>query len=107
MNFIKRLLSLCKPASVGTQGEDSKMKYLIVGLGNVGTEYEGTRHNSGFMVVDALAKKNDAKFTLERLAYRAEFRVAGRALVLIKPTTLMNLSGKAVRYRLQAEKVLQ
>ncbi len=83
------------------------MKYLIVGLGNVGTEYEGTRHNSGFMVVDALAKKNDAKFTLERLAYRAEFRVAGRALVLIKPTTLMNLSGKAVRYWLQAEKVLQ
>ena len=83
------------------------MKYLIVGLGNVGAEYEGTRHNSGFMVVDALSRKNDAKFSLERLAYRAEMRIAGRSLVLIKPTTFMNLSGKAVRYWLQAEKVAE
>ncbi len=81
------------------------MKYLIVGLGNIGAEYEGTRHNSGFMAMDTLAKSAGVSFSLERHAYRAEMRVAGRTLVLIKPTTYMNLSGKAVRYWLQAEKV--
>lgn len=81
------------------------MKYLIVGLGNVGAEYDGTRHNSGFMMADALAGSGKASFSLERLAYRAEMRVAGRTLVIVKPTTFMNLSGKAVRYWLQAEKV--
>lgn len=80
-------------------------KYLIVGLGNVGAEYEGTRHNAGFMVVDALAKSAGAGWTLERHAYRAEMRHRGRTLVLIKPTTFMNLSGKAVNYWLQAERV--
>ena len=78
-------------------------KYLIAGLGNVGAEYEGTRHNAGFMVVDALAKEAEARWTLERHAYRTEVRHKGRVLVLIKPTTYMNLSGKAVRYWLQAE----
>ncbi len=79
-------------------------KYLIVGLGNVGAEYEGTRHNAGFMVVDALAKKHDAHWSLERHAYRTEIHYKGRTLILIKPTTYMNLSGKAVRYWMQAEK---
>ena len=81
------------------------MKYLIVGLGNVGSEYEGTRHNCGFMVVDAMAKSAGASWTLERHAYRAEVRHKGRTLVLIKPTTYMNLSGKAVNYWLAQEKV--
>ena len=80
-------------------------KYLIVGLGNVGSEYEGTRHNVGFMVVDALAQESEARWSLERHAYRCEVRHKGRTLVLIKPTTYMNLSGKAVKYWLQAEKV--
>ncbi len=80
-------------------------KYLIVGLGNVGSEYEGTRHNAGFMVVEALAKAAEATWSLERHAYRTEVRHKGRTLVLIKPTTYMNLSGKAVKYWLQAEKV--
>ena len=80
-------------------------KYLIVGLGNVGSEYEGTRHNAGFMVVDAMAREADAKWSLERHAYRTEVRFKGRTQVLIKPTTYMNLSGKAVNYWLQAEKV--
>ena len=84
---------------------DAMSKYLIVGLGNVGSEYEGTRHNAGFMVVDALAKAADARWTLERHAYRTELRYKGRILVLIKPTTYMNLSGKAVKYWLQAEKI--
>lgn len=81
------------------------MKYLIVGLGNVGAEYEGTRHNSGFMVVDHMAKEAGATWSLERHAYRAEIRHKGRILVLLKPTTFMNLSGKAVKYWMQAEKV--
>lgn len=80
-------------------------KYLIVGLGNVGADYEGTRHNAGFMVVDAMAKAADARWSLERHAYRTEVRHKGRVLVLIKPTTYMNLSGKAVKYWLQAEKI--
>ncbi len=80
-------------------------KFLIVGLGNVGAEYEGTRHNAGFMVVDALAREAEARWSLERHAYRTEIRHKGRILVLIKPTTYMNLSGKAVKYWLQAEKI--
>ena len=74
------------------------MKYMIVGLGNVGMEYEGTRHNSGFMVVDALAKDADVKWTLGRLAMTAEMKLKGKQVLLVKPTTFMNLSGKAVRY---------
>ncbi|MBR1849769.1 MAG: aminoacyl-tRNA hydrolase [Bacteroidales bacterium] len=81
------------------------MKYLIVGLGNVGEEYEGTRHNSGFMVLDRMVAEAGERWSLERHAYRAELRHKGRTLVLIKPTTYMNLSGKAVKYWLQAEKL--
>lgn len=87
------------------------MKYLIVGLGNIGAEYEGTRHNCGFMVVDRLLKAVAAEkgekptFVLERHAYRAEIKVKGRTLVLIRPTTYMNLSGKAVQFWMQKEKV--
>ena len=80
-------------------------KYLIVGLGNVGAEYEGTRHNAGFRVVDALASDAGARWSLERHAYRTEVRHKGMVMVLVKPTTYMNLSGKAVKYWLQAEKV--
>lgn len=88
-----------------------EMKYLIVGLGNIGDEYEGTRHNSGFMVLDRLLRScsadKDAKptYVLERHAYRAEVKTKGRTLVLIRPTTYMNLSGKAVQYWMQKEKV--
>lgn len=81
------------------------MKYLIVGLGNIGDEYEGTRHNCGFMVVDRLVREAGVPFVLERHAYRAEVKHKGRTLVVIRPTTYMNLSGKAVQYWLQKEKV--
>ena len=74
------------------------MKYIIVGLGNVGLDYEGTRHNSGFMVVDALARDADVKWTLSRFAMIAEMKLRGKQLLLVKPTTFMNLSGKALRY---------
>jgi PTH1 family peptidyl-tRNA hydrolase len=81
------------------------MKYLIVGLGNIGPEYHETRHNIGFMVVDALAKHHEVSFSLEKLAYTCEFKQKGRTIYLIKPTTYMNLSGKAVNYWLQQYKV--
>lgn len=80
-------------------------KYLIAGLGNIGDEYENTRHNIGFKVLDSLAAENNLKFSSDRLASVAEFRFKGRTLILIKPTTYMNLSGKAVNYWLQAEKI--
>lgn len=81
------------------------MKYLIAGLGNIGSEYAHTRHNIGFDVVDALATSGNAKFASDRLADRAEYKFKGRTFVLIKPTTYMNLSGKAINYWLQAEKI--
>ncbi|MBR5029472.1 MAG: aminoacyl-tRNA hydrolase, partial [Bacteroidales bacterium] len=81
------------------------MKYLIVGLGNIGAEYEGSRHNSGFMVADRLAKDLGCSFELSRHAYRAEAKYKGRTLVIIKPTTYMNLSCKAVKYWMTTEKI--
>lgn len=83
------------------------MKYLIAGLGNVGSDYEGTRHNIGFDVLDALAKEMEIVFELENLAWKAEFKYKSRTFVLIKPTTYMNLSGKAVRYWLQKQNIAQ
>lgn len=78
------------------------MKYLIAGLGNIGAEYELTRHNIGFLVLDQLADQQKADFTSSRLADKAEFKFKGRSIHLIKPTTYMNLSGKAVAYWLKA-----
>lgn len=82
------------------------MKYLIAGLGNVGAEYENTRHNIGFDVVDHLAKTNGAAmWKLDTQAYVTEIKHKGRTLVLIKPTTYMNLSGKAIHYWMQKHKI--
>ena len=74
------------------------MKYLIVGLGNIGAEYAETRHNIGFNVLDALAEASNTVFTTQRYGDVAEAKYKGRTLVLLKPSTYMNLSGKAVRY---------
>lgn len=84
---------------------DDNKKFLIVGLGNAEDKYAGTRHNIGFEVVNALAKKLDAKFEMGRHAYVANARYKGRTLVLILPTTYMNLSGKAVKYWMTQEKL--
>jgi peptidyl-tRNA hydrolase, PTH1 family len=81
------------------------MKYLFVGLGNPGAKYEETRHNIGFKVVEALAKELGGTFTLQKVAEKAEVKFKGRTLILVKPTTYMNLSGKAVNYYLQQEKI--
>lgn len=81
------------------------MKYLIVGLGNIGQEYADTRHNIGFMVLDELAKQENLKFHNMRLGYYTEFSYKGRSLHLVKPTTYMNLSGKAVNYWMKELKI--
>lgn len=83
------------------------MKYLVVGLGNIGPEYENTRHNIGFMVLDALAKASNIFFEPNRYASTATLKFKGRTFILVKPTTYMNLSGKAVNYYLQSEKIKQ
>ncbi|MCR8872584.1 aminoacyl-tRNA hydrolase [Phocaeicola barnesiae] len=81
------------------------MKYLIVGLGNIGDEYRETRHNIGFMVLDALAKASNIVFKDGRYGATTTFSVKGRQLILLKPSTYMNLSGNAVRYWMQQEKI--
>ena len=82
-------------------------KYLIVGLGNPGREYEMTRHNTGFMVVDELANKLGVTFEDKRYGFVAEASIKGRKVFILKPTTYMNLSGNAVRYWLQKENIEQ
>lgn len=74
------------------------MKYLIVGLGNIGEEYAGTRHNIGFMILDAFAEASNISFATERYGDIARTRLKNKQLVLLKPSTYMNLSGSAVRY---------
>lgn len=82
------------------------MKYLIVGLGNIGAEYAETRHNIGFKVLDALAERtSNAVFSTARYGAVAEIRHRGHTLILLKPSTYMNLSGKAVNYWMQKEKI--
>ena len=80
-------------------------KFLIVGLGNIGSEYKNTRHNIGFDVLDFLAKEEGVPFSEGRLADVAHLKIKGKPIVLIKPTTYMNLSGKAANYWLQQEKI--
>lgn len=81
------------------------MKYLIAGLGNIGADYENTRHNIGFNALDELASSSNVSFSSNRYADQTSIKYKGRTLILIKPTTYMNLSGKAVHYWLQQEKI--
>lgn len=81
------------------------MKFLIAGLGNIGAEYDGTRHNIGFDIADVFAMKNDAVFSQDKLAYVANLKWRGKTFIVIKPTTYMNLSGKAVKYWMDKEKI--
>ena len=81
------------------------MKYLIVGLGNIGDEYADTRHNIGFMMLDAFADAQGATWADKRYGFVAKCRVKNAEMVLLKPSTYMNLSGNAVRYWLQQEKI--
>lgn len=100
-NFLKKIFGSRKPEA----DNSSEMKYLIAGLGNIGSEYSGTRHNAGFEVLDALAEASNTNFTTLRYGAIASVRHKGRVLILLKPSTYMNLSGKAVSYWLQQEKI--
>ena len=90
--------------SANTPQIDMK-KFLIVGLGNIGAQYENTRHNIGFKVLDELAKLEGVSFESNKLGSTASFRFKGRTFILLKPSTFMNLSGKAVKYWMTAEKI--
>jgi peptidyl-tRNA hydrolase, PTH1 family len=79
------------------------LKYLVTGLGNVGDEYHNTRHNIGFAILDALAKASNIDFTEKRYGFVANYRFKGRTFILLKPSTYVNLSGKAVNYYMQKE----
>ena len=87
------------------QETDNSMKYLIVGLGNIGDEYAGTRHNIGFMLIDAFAKAQNVEWADKRYGAVAHCRVKNAELTLLKPSTYMNLSGQAVRYWMQQDKI--
>ncbi len=104
MNFLSRLFKKLFPPEI--EEEQDIMKYLIVGLGNMGAEYDNTRHNVGFDVVDYLARKYEVSFKQEQHGDLAEFKFKGRTFVLLKPSTFMNLSGKAVRFWGQKKKIL-
>ena len=85
--------------------ESVSKKYLIVGLGNIGAEYVNTRHNIGFKILDFLARKEGLDFQTVKLGSLAEYKFKGRSLLLLKPNTYMNLSGKAVQYWMEKEKI--
>lgn len=98
------LLNIFKKKKIKEE-TDSMKKFLIVGLGNIGAEYVNTRHNIGFKVVDCLAKKHEAEFNTVKLGSLAEIKIKGRTLLLLKPNTYMNLSGKAIQYWMEKEKI--
>ncbi len=80
-------------------------KFLIIGLGNIGDQYKNTRHNIGFSVLDKLAEEKELNFETQKLADIASFKHKGRTFILVKPNTYMNLSGKAVKYWMEKEKI--
>ncbi|MFV8225507.1 aminoacyl-tRNA hydrolase [Christiangramia aquimixticola] len=84
---------------------DPMKKFLIVGLGNIGPKYENTRHNIGFRILDELAREKEVTFETQKLGDVATFKFKGRTFVMLKPSTYMNLSGKAVNYWMQKEKI--
>lgn len=85
--------------------EDPMKKFLIVGLGNIGDKYHNTRHNIGFKIVDAFVKENNESFTTEKLGDIAKFKIKGKTVIVLKPSTYMNLSAKAVMYWMQQENI--
>jgi len=103
---MRTLLKLLFGSSSPILKEENNMKkYLVVGLGNVGLEYDNTRHNIGFQVLDKLAVKNELSFSPNKLGATAHYKIKGRSILLLKPSTFMNRSGKAVHYWMEKEKI--
>lgn len=101
--FFGRILAKKKPNTL--EEKDPMKKFLIAGLGNIGPKYENTRHNIGFKVLDRLAYNENLTFEPAKLGDITTFKIKGRSLLLLKPSTYMNLSGKAVLYWLQKENI--
>ncbi|MEZ4793121.1 MAG: aminoacyl-tRNA hydrolase [Gelidibacter sp.] len=100
------LLNLFKKSKTSNKTEEQPMKkFLIVGLGNIGDEYANTRHNIGFKIVDYLAKQESLNFETKKLGDMASYKFKGRQFILLKPSTYMNLSGKAVAYWMAKENI--
>ena len=102
---MKWLTNLFTAKKEATEPTDPMKKFLIAGLGNIGAEYVNTRHNIGFKVLDKLAQQEGLDFATAKLGSVAEYKLKGRTLILLKPNTYMNLSGKAVKYWLDQEKI--
>ena len=100
MNWILNIFSKNK-----TEEQRPMKKFLIVGLGNIGSEYVNTRHNIGFKILDYIANQENISFQTAKLGEIAELKIKGRTLILLKPNTYMNLSGKAVKYWLEKENI--
>jgi PTH1 family peptidyl-tRNA hydrolase len=100
MNWFSKLFQQKEKESI-----DPMKKFLIVGLGNIGAEYVNTRHNIGFKAVDFFARKESISFQTAKLGEIAEFKIKGRTILLLKPNTYMNLSGKAVKYWMDKESI--
>ena len=100
----KKEVQAVNPVNPNNTKEVSK-KYLIVGLGNIGAEYANTRHNIGFKIVDYVAQKENTSFETAKLGALTEYNIKGRKLILLKPNTYMNLSGKAVKYWMDKENI--
>jgi peptidyl-tRNA hydrolase, PTH1 family len=101
MKWLKNLFSSQKEEI----NDNNMKKFLIIGLGNIGAEYVNTRHNIGFKIVDFLAKKEAVDFNIVKLGSLAECKIKGKTILLLKPNTYMNLSGKAVQYWMEKEKI--
>jgi PTH1 family peptidyl-tRNA hydrolase len=103
--MLKFLRSIFKTDASLVEEPDPMKKFLIVGLGNIGEKYAETRHNVGFKILDALATKEDITFETAKLGDVGTFKIKGRSLLCLKPSTFMNLSGKAVNYWMEKEKI--
>ncbi|WP_373058628.1 aminoacyl-tRNA hydrolase [Zunongwangia sp. H14] len=101
LSFFGRILN----RKIPKEEIDPMKKFLIAGLGNIGPKYENTRHNIGFKILDQLAVQEEISFTTDRLGDIAQFKFKGRTFILLKPSTYMNLSGKAVNYWMNKEKI--
>lgn len=101
-NFLQ---SIFKSQNTYLEAIDSMKKYLIIGLGNIGPEYAQTRHNIGFKIVDAFAEKENLSYETARLGAITTFKIKGRSVLLLKPSTYMNLSGKALHYWMEKENI--
>lgn len=94
-----------KSEDVSSNNKQEMKKFLIVGLGNIGSEYVNTRHNIGFKIVDHFANQESISFQTQKLGEIAEYKIKGRTILLLKPNTYMNLSGKAVKYWMEKENI--